>query len=63
MIAHTLPGAGPGSNTSESTGVIKSILTEPGRQAERNVQASEDRPRYEVWNNLPVGFSHLVWGQ
>lgn len=40
--------AGPDSNTSESTGTIKSVLTEPGRQADRNVQASIDRPRYEA---------------
>lgn len=39
---------GPDSNTSESTGVVKSVLTEPGNQAGRNVQASEDDPRYEV---------------
>lgn len=39
---------GPDSNTPESTGTIKNVLTEPGRQAERNVQASEDDPRYEV---------------
>lgn len=40
--------AGPDSNTPESTGTIKDVLTEPGRQADRNVQASEDDPRYEV---------------
>ncbi|KAK3303943.1 uncharacterized protein B0T15DRAFT_398935 [Chaetomium strumarium] len=45
------PVGGPGSNTSESTGVIKNVLTEPGRQAERNVQASQDRPRYEIENS------------
>jgi hypothetical protein len=44
---------GPDSNTSESTGKITDVLTEPGRQADRNVQASEDRPRYEV--------SHLIY--
>ncbi|KAI1189650.1 hypothetical protein F5B17DRAFT_390824 [Nemania serpens] len=42
------PVGGPDSNTSESTGVIKGVLTEPGTQASRNVQASENEPRYEV---------------
>ncbi|KAF3492090.1 uncharacterized protein GIQ15_01607 [Arthroderma uncinatum] len=41
---------GPDSNTSESVGCIKSVLTEPGNQAGRNVNASEDNPRYEVEN-------------
>ncbi|KAL2753260.1 hypothetical protein ACRALDRAFT_2110706 [Sodiomyces alcalophilus JCM 7366] len=45
------PVGGPDSNTSESTGVIKDVLTQPGRQAERNVQASEEEPRYEIENN------------
>ncbi|KAK4096361.1 hypothetical protein N658DRAFT_480762 [Parathielavia hyrcaniae] len=44
------PVGGPDSKTSESTGTIKSCLTEPGRQAERNVQASEEQPRYEIEN-------------
>ena len=44
------PVGGPDSNTSESTGKITDVLTEPGVQAERNVQASEDRPRYEIVN-------------
>ncbi|KAI1116208.1 hypothetical protein F5Y14DRAFT_408538 [Nemania sp. NC0429] len=39
---------GPDSNTSESTGVIRNVLTEPGMQASRHVQASVDEPRYEV---------------
>jgi hypothetical protein len=39
---------GPDSNTPESTGKIKDVLTEPGQQAGRNVNASEDSPRYEV---------------
>lgn len=39
---------GPDSNTPESTGTIKSVLTEPGQQAGLNVQASSDNPRYEV---------------
>lgn len=41
-------GTGPDSNTSESTGTIKGVLTSPGQQASRNVQASDDMPRYEV---------------
>lgn len=39
---------GPNSNTSESTGRIVSVLTEPGKQADRNVQASASEPRYEA---------------
>ncbi|KAL4819691.1 hypothetical protein BDW67DRAFT_182017 [Aspergillus spinulosporus] len=44
------PVGGRDSNTSKSTGMIKSVLTEPGRQADRNVDASEDNPRYEIEN-------------
>ncbi|KAJ3535731.1 hypothetical protein NMY22_g6352 [Coprinellus aureogranulatus] len=51
------PVGGPDSNTSETTGTIKDVLTEPGRQADRNVQASEDDPRYEIENsNSPTQF-------
>jgi hypothetical protein len=39
---------GPDSNTSESTGVIQDVITEPGMQASRHVQASAQEPRYEV---------------
>lgn len=39
---------GPDSNTSESTGVIKAVATEPANLADRNVNASEDEPTYEV---------------
>ncbi|KAL7626947.1 hypothetical protein AAE478_003722 [Parahypoxylon ruwenzoriense] len=42
---------GPESNTSESTGKITDVLTEPGVQAERNVQASAEDPRYEIQND------------
>lgn len=42
------PVGGPDSNTSESTGKIIDVITEPGVQADRNVQASSDDPRYEV---------------
>ncbi|MCL6358405.1 DUF2945 domain-containing protein [Pectobacterium parmentieri] len=45
------PVGGPDSNTSESVGVIRDVLTEPGRQADRNVNASEDDPRYEIENS------------
>ncbi|KAG2421173.1 hypothetical protein HFD88_000789 [Aspergillus terreus] len=44
------PVGGPESHTSESVGTIKSVLTEPGVQADRQVQASEDQPRYEIEN-------------
>lgn len=42
------PVGGPDSNTSESTGKITGVLTQPGVQADRNVQASREEPRYEV---------------
>ncbi|OTB08458.1 hypothetical protein M426DRAFT_184238 [Hypoxylon sp. CI-4A] len=45
------PVGGPNSNTSESTGKITDVLTEPGVQADRNVQASADEPRYEIQND------------
>jgi len=44
------PVGGPDSNTSESIGVVKQVITEPGNQANRNVQASEEEPRYEIEN-------------
>ncbi|KAI1355705.1 hypothetical protein F5Y01DRAFT_310586 [Xylaria sp. FL0043] len=45
------PVGGPDSNTPESTGKITDVLTEPGVQADRNVQASADEPRYEIKND------------
>ncbi|KAL4737042.1 hypothetical protein BDV11DRAFT_192574 [Aspergillus similis] len=45
------PVGGRDSNTSKSVGTIMSVLTEPGRQADRNVDASEDAPRYEIENS------------
>ncbi|KAI1106867.1 hypothetical protein F4804DRAFT_329831 [Jackrogersella minutella] len=45
------PVGGPNSNTSESTGKITDVLTKPGMQADRNVQASADEPRYEIQND------------
>ncbi|KAI0841723.1 hypothetical protein F5Y06DRAFT_293421 [Hypoxylon sp. FL0890] len=45
------PVGGPDSNTSESTGKITGVLTEPGVQADRNVQASAEDPRYEIQND------------
>ncbi|CAI6075971.1 unnamed protein product [Clonostachys chloroleuca] len=45
------PVGGPDSKTSESIGVVTDVLTEPGIQAERNVQASPDAPRYEIQNS------------
>ncbi|KAK4247261.1 hypothetical protein C7999DRAFT_41414 [Corynascus novoguineensis] len=44
------PVGGPDSNTSESVGTVKGVLTEPGTQAGRNVSASEEQPRYEIEN-------------
>ena len=46
--ANRLLTPGPESRTSVSTGTIKSVLTEPGNQADRYVDASEGNPRYEV---------------
>ncbi|KAI0460319.1 hypothetical protein F5B21DRAFT_359 [Xylaria acuta] len=45
------PVGGPDSNTSESTGKIMDVLTEPGMQADRHVQASRQEPRYEIQND------------
>lgn len=45
------PVGGPDSNTPESTGKINDVLTEPGKQADRNVQASSNNPRYEIVND------------
>jgi hypothetical protein len=45
---------GPDSQTSETVGVITDVLTEPGIQADRNVQASPDSPRYEVMEANPT---------
>ncbi|KAH7015954.1 hypothetical protein B0J12DRAFT_586454 [Macrophomina phaseolina] len=44
------PVGGPDSSTSESIGTIKKVLTEPGNLANRNVDASEENPRYEIEN-------------
>ncbi|KAM0433515.1 hypothetical protein ACHAPT_004395 [Fusarium lateritium] len=54
------PVGGPDSNTPESTGTIKDVLTEPGVQADRNVQASSDNPRYEI-ENANTGKSTSVY--
>ncbi|KAJ5244695.1 hypothetical protein N7489_004791 [Penicillium chrysogenum] len=45
------PVGGPESRTSVSTGTIRSVLTEPGQQADRYVDASEENPRYEIENS------------
>ncbi|BCR84745.1 DUF2945 domain-containing protein [Aspergillus chevalieri] len=50
QAVHYKPVGGPDSRTSESIGTIQSILTEPGNQAGRNVDASEEEPRYEIEN-------------
>ncbi|KAB8071735.1 hypothetical protein BDV29DRAFT_159232 [Aspergillus leporis] len=47
---HYKPIGGPDSKTPESIGTIKSVLTNSGNQAGRNVDASEDNPRYEIEN-------------
>lgn len=39
---------GPQSHTSETVGVIKEVLTSPGNLTGRQVQASEQDPRYEA---------------
>ncbi|KAI2605534.1 hypothetical protein GGR54DRAFT_621115 [Hypoxylon sp. NC1633] len=44
------PIGGPNTNTPESVGRISNVLTEPGRQADMNVQASAENPRYEIVN-------------
>ncbi|KAI9793236.1 MAG: hypothetical protein M1816_000657 [Peltula sp. TS41687] len=45
------PVGGPDSNTSESTGVIKDVSTEPTTMTDRHVDASEESPRYEIENS------------
>ncbi|EAU86531.1 hypothetical protein CC1G_10253 [Coprinopsis cinerea okayama7 len=45
------PIGGPHSNTPESVGVIRDVLTSPGREADRNVNASAEDPRYEIENS------------
>ncbi|MCJ1367262.1 hypothetical protein MMC16_006394 [Acarospora aff. strigata] len=44
------PVGGPDSNTSESVGTIKAVATEPSNLADRNVNASEEEPTYEIEN-------------
>ncbi|KAJ9294034.1 hypothetical protein DTO271G3_7162 [Paecilomyces variotii] len=41
------PVGGPASHTSESVGVIREVITEPGNLTNRNVEASRQNPRYE----------------
>ncbi|KAK1774836.1 hypothetical protein QBC45DRAFT_423938 [Copromyces sp. CBS 386.78] len=54
------PVGGPSSNTSESVGKIMDVLTEPGQQAGRNVNASPETPRYEI-QNLNTGKSTTIY--
>ncbi|KAF3404101.1 hypothetical protein DPV78_002708 [Talaromyces pinophilus] len=42
---------GPQSHTSETVGVIKEVLTSPGNLTGRQVQATEQDPRYEIENS------------
>lgn len=44
--ALTLPG--PESHTNQSVGIIREVSTVPTNLTGRNVEASEDEPRYEV---------------
>ncbi|KFY12900.1 hypothetical protein V491_06620 [Pseudogymnoascus sp. VKM F-3775] len=44
------PLGGPNTQATESTGIITDVLTEPGQQANVNVNASAAHPRYEVRN-------------
>jgi len=44
------PVGGPDSKTSESTGIIREVITEPGNMTGRNVAASPEEPRYEIEN-------------
>ncbi|KAL2004338.1 hypothetical protein VTN02DRAFT_3132 [Thermoascus thermophilus] len=44
------PVGGPASKTSESTGVIREVITEPGQLTGRNVEATPENPRYEIEN-------------
>ncbi|KAJ5155785.1 hypothetical protein N7492_008588 [Penicillium capsulatum] len=45
------PVGGPASNTSASVGVVRAVATQPGASMTgRNVEASEDEPRYEIEN-------------
>ncbi|QKX57191.1 uncharacterized protein TRUGW13939_04299 [Talaromyces rugulosus] len=45
------PVGGRESNTSETVGVVRQVITEPGSLTGRQVQASNDDPRYEVENS------------
>ncbi|KAJ9633934.1 hypothetical protein H2199_009183 [Coniosporium tulheliwenetii] len=54
------PVGGPDSNTSESTGTIKKVITEPGTLTDRNVDAGEDEPRYEI-ENTNTGKSSAIY--
>ncbi|KAK7048640.1 hypothetical protein R3P38DRAFT_2870593 [Favolaschia claudopus] len=54
------PVGGPDSNTSESVGTIRGVLTHPGRQADLNVNASEEDPRYEI-ENVNTGKTSAIY--
>lgn len=45
---------GPASKTSESTGVIREVITQPGELTGRNVEATPENPRYEVRTYLTI---------
>lgn len=47
--SNTIPG--PESHTSQSVGIIREVSTVPTNLTGRNVEASEQEPRYEVCNN------------
>ncbi|KAL1977157.1 hypothetical protein VTN31DRAFT_16 [Thermomyces dupontii] len=44
------PVGGAESKTSESVGIIRDVITQPGNLTGRNVHASPSTPRYEVEN-------------
>lgn len=48
-----IPGAE--SKTSESVGIIRDVITQPGNLTGRNVHASPSTPRYEVQLQLTHG--------
>lgn len=53
---------GPESHTSQSVGIIREVSTVPTSLTGRNVEASEDEPRYEVcqWDScLTVDVVHV----
>ncbi|PYI10429.1 hypothetical protein BO78DRAFT_453799 [Aspergillus sclerotiicarbonarius CBS 121057] len=44
------PIGGPDSKTAEAIGTIREVRTHPGTMTGRNVEASDEMPRYEIEN-------------